>query len=308
MFLQSPFRIILLLFIIAIIILPNYYDSRAESETVLVLDKPPTKVTEEEIIVFTGNLKTKEGRPVQGAQVFVHGVDAIGNEYSLSGSLTDSQGRYGIVWRVEHLAKSLQVFVILKDLDGYTRSQSEEYTLNIVARPQDVESSSENTQGISNDALWQLLGKYGSDCNEIGINKAKLFFSGSFVRTVNLDTKKLDDDGLRDYAKHGFFEPDDPNTGYSRLESIYVLRDYLEKCGVDSNNIVYEATGVTYQISEKTQLALDYAEEYARENGREIPFTGEPILDTLILMSFVVGSGIGLRYAFGRFTHNLFYK
>jgi hypothetical protein len=147
-------------------------------------------------------------------------------------------------------------------------------------------------------ATLSQMGIDKSNCQDTEMAKYRLDLH---AENANIDTRNLAEDGLRKYATDGFFEPDNPNTGYSRMESLHQLKGYLESCGVNPNDI-------DHPISEKTQLAMNYAADFAQEHGRDIPFTGNPILDAALSVSILVGSGIAARYFAAKAGYNLFYK
>ncbi len=87
---------------------------------------------------------------------------------------------------------------------------------------------------------------------------------------------------------------------FSDFQSYFHLRHHLEKCGVDP-------TGIEPSLTEEGRKLVDTAYELYQQEGIEVPFTGEPILDVLIAGSIVVGSTIGVTKLRGKVA-NLFYS
>lgn len=123
----------------------------AQIPMILTLDIPAeTAFTEGDTIVFTGNLQTGDGVPLEGAVIEVTGYDPSDNPTLLFSAVTDTDGDYQGEWEVEYLADSIEIQAYFEGSAEYQEVYSNSFTIQISEYIPPVVSTVLHLDGVPN--------------------------------------------------------------------------------------------------------------------------------------------------------------
>jgi hypothetical protein len=114
------------------LLLQNTPISNVKTPTTIILDPPSAKVNKDEIVLFTGILKTKESEPILDARIWIKYTDARDAEHFLASSVTDKNGKFTVKWIAEISGvASMEIYAAFSGNDEFLKSKSKSFNITI---------------------------------------------------------------------------------------------------------------------------------------------------------------------------------